>query len=118
MKFVRYILGNLLLFINKLTLPKRVKRANDEQKLLEQKLQGLSIYEFKMCPFCIKVRRYLHRQNLPIPLKDAKNSPYREELLHGGGKIQVPCLKIQNEDGSSSWLYESLDIIDYFDKLI
>jgi glutaredoxin len=118
MKLIRVIVGNILLLINKLTLPKQVIRNNDQQKVIEAKLKKLSIYEFVMCPFCIKVRRHMHRQNLPIELKDAKESPYREELQNGGGKIQVPCLKIENEDGSIKWMYESSDIIQYLDQNI
>jgi len=39
----------------------------------------------------------------------------RQELLEGGGKAVVPCLKIKNGD-SVDWLYESMDIIRYLDE--
>jgi glutathione S-transferase len=28
----------------------------------------------------------------------------------------VPCLRIEKEDGSSEWMYESKDIIAYLDE--
>jgi glutathione S-transferase len=31
----------------------------------------------------------------------------------GGGKRQVPCLRIDGDDGQSHWLYESMDIMAY-----
>jgi glutathione S-transferase len=51
---------------------------------------------------------------IKIPLKDilfeAGNS---DDLIAGGGKNQVPCLRIENEDGVVRWLYESIDIVRY-----
>ena len=34
------------------------------------------------------------------------------ELLQGGGKSTVPCLRIERGI-EVSWMYESMDIIDY-----
>jgi glutathione S-transferase len=45
----------------------------------------------------------------------SEGSPYRDELLQGGGKIQTPCLRIE-KDGSVEWLYESSAIISYLEK--
>ena len=30
-----------------------------------------------------------------------------------GGKIKVPCLRVNDEQGKSTWMYESSDIIEY-----
>ncbi|RLW70923.1 MAG: glutaredoxin, partial [gamma proteobacterium symbiont of Stewartia floridana] len=35
-----------------------------------------------------------------------------DELQQFGGKLQTPCLKIEQQDGDR-WLYESDDIIRY-----
>jgi len=35
------------------------------------------------------------------------------DLIAGGGKGQVPCLRIEHENGSVEWMYESVDIIRY-----
>ncbi|MDT4882527.1 hypothetical protein FQZ97_1184810 [compost metagenome] len=58
----------------------------------------------------------MHRLNLPIALRDAKNDEtHRDALLAGGGKIKVPCLRIE-ENGESRWMYESNDIIRYLES--
>ena len=40
----------------------------------------------------------------------------KAELIDGGGKKQVPCLRIQ-KGKEIEWLYESDAIIDYFQNL-
>lgn len=40
---------------------------------------------------------------LNIELRDAKNDPrWEQELIEQGGKRQVPCLRINNEDGKTA----------------
>jgi len=64
------------------------------------------------CPYCQRVRDYLAKENITVPLKDTRDNPdYRDELIKIGGKPQVPCLVI---DGKP--LYESLDIIEWLKK--
>ena len=56
----------------------------------------------------------MKRNSLAIRTCDVNRSDTsREELLSGGGRLKVPCLKIEEEDGSVRWMYESSDIIDY-----
>ncbi len=72
----------------------------------------LTLYHFAGCPYCARVRDYLAKNNIVLPLKDIhQNSNYEKELLAIGGKRQVPCLVI---DGKA--LYESLDIIEWLKK--
>ncbi|MGL4271981.1 MAG: glutathione S-transferase N-terminal domain-containing protein, partial [Pseudomonas paracarnis] len=74
------------------------------------------LYQFHACPFCVKTRRTLYRLNVPVALKDAKNNEQdRQTLLEQGGKIKVPCLRIE-ENGQTTWMYDSKVIIDYLDK--
>lgn len=69
----------------------------------------LVLYYKPNCPFCQKVLNFLEENNLDVPLKNVDEDPKaREELLHLGGKTQVPCLFI---DGKP--LFESGDIIDW-----
>jgi glutathione S-transferase len=59
------------------------------------------------------VRQFLQSVDFTLPLKDIHQD--REaflDLLQGGGRQTVPCLRIENPDGVT-WLYESRDIIDY-----
>jgi len=58
----------------------------------------------------------MYKLNLPITtLSVSKGSPHRETLLNGGGKIQTPCLRIE-QDGQVQWLYESSAIISYLEQ--
>ena len=111
--FIRTVLGSIIVFFNWLFKPSQVKRSLEDQALLDQTTSAFSLYQFHGCPFCVKVRREIHRLNLKINLCDVnKNDSYRSELLSGGGKVTVPCLKINSGD-SVKWLYESSDI-NYF----
>lgn len=118
MKIIRWLVGSLLLLLNKIFSPVAIVRSKEQQNSVNSALGGLALYEFEACPFCIKVRRFLKGSAIAIPLRDAKKEPYRSELLAGGGKLQVPCLQITNEDGSVRWLYESSDIIAFLQNKI
>jgi len=72
----------------------------------------LTLYHFNGCPYCQRVRDYLAKENITVPMKDTHaNASFKEELFKIGGKTQVPCLVI---DGKA--MYESLDIIEWFRK--
>jgi len=61
----------------------------------------------------MRVRAYLQQAALEVPLQDTLLDPQaRRDLIEGGGRGTVPCLRIENSTGVR-WLYESLDIIDY-----
>ena len=118
LKILRNGLGYIIVLFNWLTLPKPIKREKADQAQVNQQLKGLSLYQFTACPFCVKTRRELHRLNLNIEIRDLnKREIYRNELLKGGGQIQVPCLRIEDsaytENGRVEWLYESKDINAY-----
>ena len=117
MKFVRWFLGCIILFFNFVFTPRSKKRASDEQAQLDQQTSQFKLYQFKACPFCVKVRRAIKREGLNIETRDAKNNEqYRQELLEQGGKVKVPCLRIE-QNGQVQWLYESNDIIAYLNKV-
>ena len=111
---LRRIIGPIMLFIDWLTTPKGVKRPPQEQEKIDQNTQGMALYQFKTCPFCIKVRRHTKRLSLNIETRDAQhNSTNRTQLLTGGGILKVPCLKVTNDAGEDRWMYESDEIIHY-----
>lgn len=113
-KTVRAIVGPLLLLGDWLTSPRGIKRHEVAQQQLDQQTKNLILYQFRTCPFCIKVRRAIKRLSLNIETRDAQHDMFaRTELLEGGGQIKVPCLKITNAQGEVSWLYESQEIIQY-----
>ena len=111
---LRVVIGPVILLWEIVTTPKGVVRQPEAQRQVDQQCRGLILYQFRTCPFCIKVRREIRRLSLNIELRDAqKDQQNREALLQGGGQIKVPCLKITDEQGNSQWMYESADIIQY-----
>ena len=80
----------------------------------ENQVAGHQLYYFSTCPYCIYVRLALWWLGLRMPLKDVMFDPTNNTaLIAGGGKSQVPCLRIENEDGNVRWMYESIDIVRY-----
>lgn len=115
MKFIRKILGPIIIFFDAISRPKPVQRSEKEQKEVNQKAKDLSLYQFDGCPFCVKVRRSLHKMNVKIELRDAKNEAVGNALLKEGGKRKVPCLRIERNN-TVQWMYESRVIIAYLEK--
>lgn len=111
---LRVILTPVLLLGDKLTTPKSMERNPADQARVDNETRELALYQFPPCPFCVKVRRAIQRLGLNIELRDAQlEGEHRNALLEGGGKLQVPCLRIQHPDGQVEWMYESADIIRY-----
>lgn len=114
-KALRIGLGQIIIFLDFITRPRKLKRDPQTQAQVNGEAAGLALYQFNACPFCVKTRRTLHRLNLPVELRDAKAEEHRQTLLAEGGKVQVPCLRIEEENGAR-WLYESKAIIAYLDQ--
>jgi glutaredoxin len=115
-KPVRWVLGQIIIFIDWLTRPKPVERAADVQAEIDEQTRNMALYQFQMCPFCVKTRRQIHRLALNIEQRDARNDErWNQELINEGGKYQVPCLKITASDGTVEWMYESTNINAYLD---
>ena len=114
MALIRIILGKLILFFNWAFPPKSIKRDPRQQSLVDQQTNSLTLYQYKACPFCVKVRRQMKRQSLNIGLRDVKrDAGAAEELLSGGGNLKVPCLRIEDGEGEVRWMYESNTIINH-----
>lgn len=105
---LRVVLAPFMLISEKLSTPKSVERAPEEQARIDESCQRLALYQFRSCPFCIKVRKEIARLGLNIELRDTQLDPnHKQTLLEGGGKVKVPCLKITHDDGREEWMYES-----------
>ena len=113
MKLIRWFVGSLILFFDRVFSPRARSLSAEERARAKAFTANLSLYEYRACPFCVKVRRFLKAESLELPVRDAKREPFREELLEGGGKLQVPCLRIEAPNGATRWLYESGEIIRY-----
>ena len=113
---IRRLLGSIIVGLNWLFRPKRVQRTVERQVEVDAQLNELALYQFHGCPFCVKVRREMYRLRLNIECRDAKhNDVHRQALLEGGGRVKVPCLRIQSSDGVQ-WMYESSDIVAYLQQ--
>jgi glutaredoxin len=115
-KIINENLSRILIFIKRIFLPVKIIRPEKEQLLVNEKAKNISLYEYYACPFCMRVRHTINKLNIPIEYRDIlRNSDYRINLLSEGGTTQVPCLRIE-ENGKTSWMYESREIIDYLER--
>ena len=115
-KAIRNLLGGIIALVDVLTRFSKKKRSEKEQAIVNEAAKRLALYQFFACPFCIKTRRAIYKLNVPIEKRSAsEGSKYREELLAGGGKVKVPCLRIE-ENGQVQWVYESTEIIRYLEQ--
>lgn len=113
-KTLRLVLGPLMLLWEFLTRPKGIQRPPAAQEQVDAACRQLALYQFKTCPFCIRVRQEMRHLSLNVETLDAQfDEVRRNELKDGGGEIKVPCLKISDEAGAVQWMYESGAIIAY-----
>ena len=113
-KTLRVILGPFMLLGEFVTRPKTMVRPAASQAEVEQQCSSIVLYQYKTCPFCIKVRQEMRRLALNVQHLDAQHpGANRDDLVGGGGKAKVPCLKITDPAGKTQWLYESGEIIKY-----
>ncbi|WP_018140894.1 MULTISPECIES: glutathione S-transferase N-terminal domain-containing protein [unclassified Thioalkalivibrio] len=111
---VRLLLTPFMLIGERLSRPRGIERDPADQAKVDEQTRQLALYHFPACPFCIRARRTMQRLSLDIELRNAQAAgAWREELQSEGGKLQVPCLRIQEADGSVRWLYESDAIGQY-----
>lgn len=108
-RLLRLVLTPFMLLSEKLSTPKaEVNRSPEQQAEVDKQTAKLALYQFRACPFCVKVRKEMARLGLDIELRDAQHDPkHREELEQGGGRVKVPCLLITDESGNKQWMYES-----------
>jgi len=113
-KTLRLILGPVLLLKEKLSAPKGMARSPEAQQEVDRQCRELVLYQYRTCPFCIKVRQELRRLSLNVELRDSQpEGEHRDALIQGGGRGMVPCLRIADKQGNDRWMYESGDIIEY-----
>lgn len=78
--------------------------------------KSLALYYSRYCFFCQKVLMFLKGKDLSLDLRSTSEREHAAALMQGGGKTQVPCLRIENEQGEVQWMYESNDIIEYLSQ--
>lgn len=89
-------------------------RSEEEQSRIETELSRMALYHFPSCPYCLRVRWALKRLGLDLELRDIyEKRDHFDQLVAGGGKKQVPCLRIEEPSGDVRWMYESGDIVRF-----
>ena len=81
---LRLILTPFMLLSEKLSTPKSVPRASEEQARADEASKRLALYQFSACPFCIKVRKEIARLGLNIETRDAQHNPEHRAALEAG----------------------------------
>ena len=113
-KTLRVVIGPFMLLGEFIARPKAMVRPAADQVKVDQQCADFVLYQYKTCPFCIKVRQEMRRLALNVQKLDAQQpGQVRDDLVSGGGKAKVPCLKITDQAGKTQWLYESGEIIKY-----
>ncbi|MCG6936567.1 MAG: glutaredoxin [Gammaproteobacteria bacterium] len=116
-KPVRWVLAQIIIFIDWVTRPEPVQRSVERQRVIDKQTETMALYQFQQCPFCVRARRQIRRLALNIETRDARNDPqWNQELINDGGKYQVPCLKITKDGGEVEWIYESKIINQYMEE--
>lgn len=66
----------------------------------------------------MRVKSFLSTHGIEIPMRNTINdiSAYKE-LVTGGGRAMVPCLRIERDNGQIEWMYESADIIRFINDV-
>ena len=118
MFLIRSFLAVIIRIVDFFFAPKLAKLPEAQALKVKEETQSMRVYQFKACPFCVKLRWAMRRMGVDLPFEDAKNDPKaKQELLTGGGKVKVPCLKYE-KDGQEKWLYESSDIELFLRNLV
>ena len=77
-------------------------------------VSGLKLHQYQSCPNCAVTRQTINQTGLYIEERDVQLHPeYLQELISGGGKFQVPALRIECSHSETQWLYEPKDIINF-----
>lgn len=79
-------------------------------------LNKLALYMRPSCPYCVRVADYCEHHGIALENRNISEGTHLEALMTGGGKRQVPCLRIIDTEGHSHWMYESMDIIHYLEQ--
>ena len=81
-------------------------------------MASYALYYYDQCPFCQMVLRGLNSFNVQVELNNTLTNPKnRQDLMQGGGRTTVPCLRITDDAGQVTWMYESSDIMSYLKSL-
>lgn len=76
--------------------------------------ESLILYNRDMCMFCWRVQRTIDKLGITVESRNIwGDALYEQELVEARGQSTVPVLRIIDDEGNSTWLPESGDIINY-----
>ncbi len=82
-------------------------------------MPSLALYYFDFCPYCRRVRTAIDRLGLDVSLRNIHDAAsFRDELREATGRTTVPCLRIEENDGTVTWMHESSDIVAHLERLV
>ena len=118
MAIKRRVKGICLMWLDRWVKVKPVKRSNEEQCSLDRESRRIQLYFCKTCSNSIRIKRHCQQLGLRVVEKDVRRvNAYRNELIHGGGEVRVPCLRIEGSKGKETrWVYEGDKILEYLDR--
>jgi glutathione S-transferase len=89
------------------------RRYADYYSGAKKTITGHTLYHFQISPYSARARKAVFQNKLDIPFKDILEDEHAYlEMITGGKKDQVPCLKIE-KNGKVEWMYESRAIAQY-----
>jgi len=116
MKLIEWITGNR----QKKVMPSHHPLWENEKQLASSRNElasRLALYGHNTCIYCREVNDVIDRLGISIKIRNTFEYPeYKQDLLIGGGKSSVPCLKISFQYGKELWLYDSASIIDFLER--
>ncbi|MDH3693178.1 MAG: glutaredoxin [Gammaproteobacteria bacterium] len=78
---------------------------------------SLILYHRDMCMFCWRVQHTIKKLGIEVESRNIwQDAEYERELVEARGRNTVPVLRIIDNEGNSTWLPESSDIIHYLKK--
>lgn len=116
---VKYRLqGFCIMFADHWFKVKPVSRSIEEQCSLDRESRRIQLYFCKTCPISIKIKRRCKQLGLRIVEKDIERvNAYRNELIHAGDAVRVPCLRIEGRQGQETrWLSSNDQIMQYLER--
>lgn len=76
-----------------------------------------SLYRTSWCGFCARVERSIAGLRLEVELRDIDtDSDARRDLREATGRETVPCLRVEDSTGASTWVHESASIIELLEE--
>ena len=92
MKWIRFVVGRMILLLDFLTRPSPVVRSREDQDSVDAVVYLPGSLILKPAHKCTE-----------------------DELVRGGGKHKVPCLRIEENNKEVRWLYSSDEICKFLD---